>query len=58
LGMGAGPAGALLMTLAPISLPSLVMTRKVFPPRVIAGVIGAVIAIGVVSGLLAVALHF
>jgi uncharacterized protein len=58
LGMGAGPAGALLMTLAPISLPSLVMTRKVFPLRVIAGVVGAVVAIGVVSGLLAVALRF
>jgi len=58
LGMGVGPAGALLMTLAPISLPSLVMTRKAFPPRVIAGVVAAVIAIGVVSGLLAIALGF
>jgi len=58
LGMGAGPAGALLMTLAPVSLPSLVMTRKVFAPRVMAGVVGAVVAMGVISGLLAVALRF
>ena len=58
LGMGVGPAGALLMTLAPISLPSLVMTRAAFPPRVIAGIVGAVVAIGIVSGLLAIALGF
>jgi uncharacterized membrane protein YraQ (UPF0718 family) len=58
LGMGVGPAGALLMTLAPISLPSLVMTRKAFPPRVIAGVVAAVVAIGIVSGLLTIALGF
>jgi len=58
LGMGVGPAGALLMTLAPISLPSLVMTRKAFPPRVIVGVVAAVVAIGIVSGLLAIALGF
>ena len=35
LGVGAGPAGALLMTLAPISLPSLAMVAPSFRPRVL-----------------------
>ena len=38
LGLGAGPAGALLMTLPPISLPSLAMVSRSFPPRVLAAV--------------------
>jgi uncharacterized membrane protein YraQ (UPF0718 family) len=58
LGMGPGPAGALLMTLAPISLPSLIMTRKVFPARVMVGLVAAVLAVGIAGGLLAVALRF
>lgn len=58
LGMGAGPAGALLMTLAPISLPSLAMTGKVLSWRMLTWVVVAVVMTGIVGGLLAVALHF
>ena len=58
LGMGAGPAAALLMTLPPISLPSLAMTSKSFRPRVLVTVTLAVIAFGVAGGLLAMALRF
>ncbi len=58
LGMGVGPAGALLMTLPPISAPSLAMVWRSFPPRMLAVVSIAVVAIGVLAGLLAVALKF
>ena len=58
LGVGAGPAGALLMTLPPISLPSVAMLARSFPPRILAIVTGAVVLFGVVGGALAVALHF
>lgn len=58
LGVGSGPAGALLMTLAPISLPSLVMTQKVFSARILRVVVGAVLVAGVAGGLLAVLLSF
>ena len=55
-GMGSGPAGALLLTLAPISLPSLVMVGRVFPKKalVIMGV--SVIVVGIAAGLIAAAL--
>ncbi|SAL59003.1 permease [Caballeronia peredens] len=56
LGMAAGPAGALLMTLPPISVPSLAMLGRSFPPRVLAFVTVAVIAFGIVSGVIAAAL--
>jgi uncharacterized membrane protein YraQ (UPF0718 family) len=55
-GMGAGPAGALLMTLAPISLPSLLMISGVYPRRVLVLVTLATVAIGILTGLLAIAL--
>jgi len=55
LGMGVGPAGALLMTLAPISLPSMAMLARSFPARVLALVGAAVVLFGVVGGALAVA---
>jgi uncharacterized membrane protein YraQ (UPF0718 family) len=58
LGMGVGPAGALLMTLPPISVPSLAMLARSFRPRVLTIVAVAVVAFGVVAGLLAVALGF
>jgi uncharacterized membrane protein YraQ (UPF0718 family) len=58
LGMGVGPAGALLMTLPPISAPSVAMVWRSFPPRVLAAVSAAVVAIGVFAGVLAVALKF
>ena len=49
LGMGAGPAAALIMTLPAVSLPSLVMLGKVFSLR-----IRLLIAVGVVlSGIIA-----
>jgi uncharacterized membrane protein YraQ (UPF0718 family) len=57
-GVAAGPAAALLMTLPPISLPSLVMTVRAFGIRVQAMLVLMVIAVGVVGGLAAVALHF
>jgi hypothetical protein len=58
LGVGAGPAGALLMTLAPISLPSMAMLYRSFPPRILAVVAGAVVLFGLAGGALAVALKF
>jgi uncharacterized membrane protein YraQ (UPF0718 family) len=54
LGVGEGPAAALLMTLAPISLPSLAMVAPSFRPRVLVTVTTAVIAFGIAGGLLAV----
>jgi uncharacterized membrane protein YraQ (UPF0718 family) len=56
LGVGAGPAGALLMTLPPISLPSMAMLSRSFPPRILAVVAGAVVLFGVAAGALAVLL--
>ena len=58
LGVGAGPAAALMMTLPPVSLPSLVMTGKVFSARLLAVVSVAVFVTGVIAGLIAVWLHF
>jgi uncharacterized protein len=58
LGVGAGPAAALMMTLPPISLPSLVMTKKVFPLRVLGLITLIVLTVGIVAGLLAVQLRF
>jgi uncharacterized membrane protein YraQ (UPF0718 family) len=58
LGVGAGPAAALMMTLPPISLPSLVMTGRVFPIRVLGLITLVVLSMGIVGGLLAVILRF
>jgi uncharacterized membrane protein YraQ (UPF0718 family) len=58
LGIGAGPAGALLMTLPPISLPSMAMLSRSFPPRILAVVAGAVCLFGLAGGALAVGLGF
>ncbi len=57
LGMGVGPAGALLMTLAPVSLPSMAMLARSFPPRILAVVGVAVVLFGVAGGALAVLLR-
>jgi uncharacterized protein len=46
------------MTLAPISLPSLVMTGKVFPVRVLGIVSLMVLVTGMLAGLAAVMLRF
>ncbi|MDE2488738.1 MAG: permease [Alphaproteobacteria bacterium] len=58
LGVGAGPAGALLMTLPPISLPSMAMVSRSFPPRILATVVGGVVLFGLAGGALAVAFGF
>ena len=58
LGMGVGPAGALLMTLPPISLPSMAMLARSFPPRVLAVVAAGVVLSGLAAGVLAVGLRF
>ncbi len=57
LGVGAGPAGALLMTLPPISLPSMAMVSRAFPPRLLAAITAGVVAFGLAAGGLAVALR-
>jgi hypothetical protein len=58
LGIGAGPAAALLMTLPPISLPSMAMVIRAFPPRILAMVTGGVILFGLAAAALAVVLRF
>jgi uncharacterized protein len=57
-GLGAGPAGALLTTLPPVSLPSLAMVAKVFPLRIVFAIATTVVALGVLSGAVAVLLNF
>jgi len=54
-GLGAGPAGALLLTLAPLNLPSLAMVSHGFPPRALAALAGLTALAGVVAGGLAMA---
>jgi hypothetical protein len=56
LGMGVGPAGALLMTLPPVSLPSLAMVAGSFRLQTLLFVAAAIIAFGIFGGLLAVGL--
>lgn len=58
LGLGVGPAAALLITLPAVSLPSLVMLSKVFPRRVLMFLSLAVMILGVLSGITAVVLEF
>jgi uncharacterized protein len=58
LGVGVGPAGALLMVLPPISVPSLAIVGRWFRPRLLAALTAGIVAIGVVGGLAAVALRF
>jgi uncharacterized protein len=58
LGMGVGPAGALMMTLPPISAASLVMVARSFRAHVLIFVAASIVAFGTAAGLLAVALKF
>jgi uncharacterized protein len=58
LGVSAGPAAALLMTLPPISVPSLAIVSRSFRPRVLVVITLAVVTFGIAGGLLAVALRF
>jgi uncharacterized membrane protein YraQ (UPF0718 family) len=53
LGMASAPAAALLLTLPPISVPSLAMLGRFFPPRILALTGACVVACGVVAGLIA-----
>ena len=57
-GVGVGPAGALLMVLPPISLPSLAMVAGAFRFRLLAAMTIGVVAIGIVGGLMAIVLKF
>jgi uncharacterized protein len=50
-GLGTGSAAALMMTLPAVSLPSLLMVRKVFPAKALWMLLGAVMVTGIVSGL-------
>lgn len=52
-GVGVGPAAALLLTLPPVSLPSLVLVRRVFSLRVILVIALAVATIGIAAGIAA-----
>lgn len=56
LGMGAGPAAALLMTLPPVSVPSLAMVASSFRWQTLALVSAGVVGFGIFAGMLAVAL--
>jgi uncharacterized membrane protein YraQ (UPF0718 family) len=58
LGIGVGPAAALLMTLPPISVPSLAMLARSFKPYMLTLVALLVVGFGIISGLAAVALGF
>lgn len=56
-GVGPAAAGTLLLTLAPLSLPSLIMVGRVFPARILAALAGLTVVAGLVGGVLAHALH-
>ncbi len=58
LGVGAGPAAALLLTLPPVSVPSLAMLWRSFAPRMLMRVAVLVVAFGIAAGAAAAALGF
>jgi uncharacterized protein len=49
-GVGAAPAGVLLLTLAPLSLPSLLMLSRVIPGRALAAAAVLTVAAGIAAG--------
>lgn len=51
LGLGGGPAAALLMTLPAISLPSMLIVSRSFPRKVLLFVFASVVVIGVIAGI-------
>lgn len=55
-GLSSGLAGVLLLTLAPLSLPSLVMLGRTFPKRVLVSIGALTVATGIACGLMAVTL--
>lgn len=52
-GVSAAPAGVLLLTLAPLSLPSLLMLARVMPGRALAAAAGLTVVAGVAAGVAA-----
>ncbi|OWT58238.1 permease [Candidimonas nitroreducens] len=58
LGVAAGPAAALLMTLPPVSLPSLAMVARSFRRADLAVLVAGVLAMGVLAAGIAIALGF
>ncbi|SEO90886.1 hypothetical protein SAMN02800692_2698 [Luteibacter sp. UNC138MFCol5.1] len=58
LGVGAAPAAALLMTLPPVSLPSLAMLVRSLPMKLLVTIALTVVAFGVLAGTLASLLGF
>ena len=56
LGMGAGPAAARLLTLPPVSLPSLAMVSGSFRIQTLLTVAGGVVVFGIIAGLIAAGL--
>jgi len=57
LGIGVAPAAALLMTLPPVSLPSLAMLGRSLPVKLLATIAASVVAFGVLAGTLAALLQ-
>jgi uncharacterized membrane protein YraQ (UPF0718 family) len=53
LGMGEGPAGALIMTLPVVSLPSPAMLSRIFSLRTRLVIVASVVVSGIASGLIA-----
>jgi uncharacterized membrane protein YraQ (UPF0718 family) len=53
MGMGVGPAAALLFTLPPVSLPSMAMLGRSLPWRLLLALAAAVVGFGVLAGLVA-----
>lgn len=51
LGVNSGPAAALLITLPAVSLPSILLVSRAFPPRVLTFVTLSVIILGILCGL-------
>jgi uncharacterized membrane protein YraQ (UPF0718 family) len=56
-GLGAAGAGALMITLPAVSLPSMAMVRQAVPTRVLAFVAGSVVLAGLITAALAAAFH-
>jgi uncharacterized membrane protein YraQ (UPF0718 family) len=56
LGVGTGPAAALLMTLSPISVPSIAMLAGSFRLNTLLVITAWVVAFGLLAGLLAAGL--
>ncbi|WP_425501871.1 permease [Saccharibacillus deserti] len=51
LGLGGGPAAALMFTLPAVSLPSLLMVSRSFPKKALLFVAGSVVGLGILCGL-------